>query len=161
MNRISQAGALFTGLRLIAVLALASAFCLPARASLGGDRSSIQADQAHMKARLQVNATGPYEVHAIQSPNGTVVNEYLSPTGKVFAVAWHGPFMPEMQQILGTYFQQYSAALQSQDQHFGHRPLNVQQSGLVVQTGGHFRAYSGRAFIPAMLPAGVKADDIQ
>jgi hypothetical protein len=102
-----------------------------------------------------------YDVHEIKAPGGTVVNEYVSPAGRVFAVAWHGPFVPDMQQILGAYFQQYSAALQSQPRHYGHRPLNIQEPGLVVQTGGHMRAYSGRAYVPEMLPQGVKADEIK
>jgi len=161
MIRFFQPRASCTWLRLMAVFALVAASCHPARASLGGDRTSIRTDQTHMNARIHVNSAGTYEVHAIQSPGGTVVNEYLSSTGKVFAVAWHGPFMPDLQQILGTYFQQYSSALQAQEHHFGHWPLNIQQTGLVVQTGGHFRAYSGRAFVPAMLPAGIKAENIQ
>lgn len=148
--------------RLFAAAAL-SLGCAPfALAALGGTLTSIQADRAHMQASLiRVTHAPAYEVHSIQSPAGTIVNEYLSPEGKVFAVAWHGPFMPEMQQILGAYFQQYSAALQTQAPHYGHNPLNIQQPGLVVQTGGHMRAYFGRAYLPAELPQGVEANEIK
>jgi hypothetical protein len=133
----------------------------PALASLGGDVTSVAADQAHMKASVEVKQAGGYEVHALRAPGGTVVNEYVSPSGRVFAVAWHGPFFPEMQQILGSYFQQYSAGLQAQKKPHGHGPLNLQQPGLVVQTGGHMRAYVGRAYIPEMLPPGLKVEDIK
>jgi hypothetical protein len=81
--------------------------------------------------------------------------------GTVFAVAWRGHFVPDMQQIMGAYFDQYSAALQSQQKHFGHHPLNIQQSGLVLQTGGHMRDYFGRAYIPSLLPQGFSPDQIQ
>jgi hypothetical protein len=114
-----------------------------------------------MKASVKVTQAAAYNVHEIQAPGGTVVKEYVSPTGRVFAVAWHGPFVPEMQQILGAYFQQYSAALQSAPKHYGHRPLDIEQPGLVVQASGHMRAYWGRAYVPEMLPQGVKADEIK
>jgi hypothetical protein len=132
----------------------------PALASLGGDVTSVAADQANMKASLEVKQAEGYEVRALRVPGGTVVSEYVSPAGRVFAVAWHGPFFPEMQQILGSYFQQYSAALQEKKP-YGHRPLNLAQPGLVVQTGGHMRAYVGRAYIPEMLPQGLKVDEIR
>jgi hypothetical protein len=134
---------------------------LPAVASLGGDISSVQADTAHMRASASQSGGSSYQVHQLQSPTGTVVNEYLSSSGTVFAVTWHGPFMPDMQQIMGSYFQQYSAALSSQSRQYGHRPLNIQQPGLVVQTSGHMRAHWGRVYVPALLPAGVSADQLQ
>jgi len=140
---------------------LVGALSCPALAALGGDVTSVEADQAHMKASLDVKQAEGYAVHALRAPGGTVVSEYVSPAGRVFAVAWHGPFFPEMQQILGSYFQQYSAALQARKRVYGHHPLNLEQSGLVVQTGGHMRAYIGRAYIPEMLPAGLKAEEIK
>lgn len=136
-------------------------FALPALAALGGDVNSVEQDRAYMNASVQVTHAGAYDVHAIQAPGGTVVNEYVSPSGTVFAVAWHGPSVPQMQQILGSYFQQYSSALQAQTKHYGHRPLDIQLPGLVVQTGGHMRAYFGRVYVPAMVPEGVTADEIK
>ena len=94
-------------------------------------------------------------------PGGTVVDEYISSAGKVFAVAWHGPFPPPLQQILGEYFQQYSDALQTKPKAHGHRPLNIEQSGLVVQTAGHMRDHYGRVFLSNQLPQGVTASEIQ
>jgi Protein of unknown function (DUF2844) len=132
----------------------------PALAALGGDVTSVAADQAHMKASLEVKPSEGYQIHALRAPGGTVVNEYVS-AGRVFAVAWHGPFFPEMQQILGSYFQQYSAALQARKRVYGHHPLDLEQPGLVVQSGGHMRAFMGRAYIPEMLPAGLKAEQIK
>jgi len=149
----------FTPLGLVALFILG--FCLPVLGALGGDANSIEADRTHMNASIKVTQAEGYDVHEIQTPGGTVVNEYVSPAGRVFAVSWHGPFIPEMQQILGAYFQQYSAALQAEPKHYGRRPLNIQQPGLVVQASGHMRAYFGRAYVPEMLPQGVKADEIK
>lgn len=151
----------FPRLRLTAVMAIALGSSLPALASLGGDVNSVAADRTHMNASVNVTHSDAYDMHEIQSPGGTVVDEYVSSAGKVFAVAWHGQFPPQMQQILGAYFQQYTAALQAQPKHYGHRPLNIQTPGFVVQTGGHMGAYFGRAYIPEMLPQGMKADEIK
>jgi len=148
-------------LRVLAGLVALAAFNLPALASLGGNVDSVGADRAHMNASVKVTPNGSVNVQEIQGPEGTVVNEYVSPTGSVFAVAWHGHFVPDMQQIMGSYFDQYSAALQSQDKHFGRHPLNIKQTGIVVQTGGHMRDYFGRAYIPSLLPQGFDPDQIQ
>ena len=78
---------------------------LPAFAELGGDASSVQADQAYMQASLRTTTAQAYTVHEIQAPTGIIVREYVSPTsGKVFGVAWQGPWPPDMRQILGNYF---------------------------------------------------------
>lgn len=139
---------------------------LPAFAVLGGDASSVSADAVHMKATAEVQIkrapTGLYTTHTIQSPQGTVVREFVSPDGRVFGVAWQGPFIPNLQQILGTYFQQYStAAREAKSKRAGRRPLNIRQPGLVVQTSGMMRSYWGRAYAPDLLPQGVSANEIQ
>ena len=151
----------WTYFRWLAGMVCLAALNLPALASLGGNLDSVGADRAHMNARITVSSNDGFNIHQIQGPEGTVVDEYVSSTGTVFAVAWHGEFVPDMQQIMGNSFAQYSAALQSEQKHYGHHPLNIQQSGLVVQTGGHMRNYFGRAYIPSLLPQGFNPDTIQ
>jgi hypothetical protein len=151
----------FPSLRWMVASAFLAASTLPAMASLGGNTNSVEADRAQMNAAVQVSQHDTYAVHEIRAPEGTVVKEFVSPEGKVFAVAWHGQFPPQMQQILGTYFQQYTAALAAQQKHYGHRPLDIETPNLVVESGGHMRAYVGRAYLPDSLPAGMTADQIQ
>jgi hypothetical protein len=153
--RPSQLGLMGVGLMMLAL-------ALPASASLGGDLGSVQADQAQMKASIKITQSDAYAVHEMKTETGTVVREYVASDGHVFGVAWHGPFMPSMQQILGTYFPQYITALKAAKagQH-GRRPLNIQEPGLVVQSGGHMRAYSGRVYVPEMMPQSVNADLIK
>jgi hypothetical protein len=151
--------------RLVFTLALLLAMALPASASLGGNVSTVESDRAQMNARIQVTQHDAYAVHELEMPGGTVIDEYVSPGGTVFAVSWHGQFPPPMQQILGSLFQKYTAALQAQSNAtqpriYGHRPLNIQEEGLVVETNGHMRAHAGRAYIPGMLPEGVTVDQI-
>lgn len=143
-----------------ALIILATAF--PAWASLGGDTASIQADQLHMQGSRTTKVAESFTVHEIQSASGTVVREYLSPEGQVFAVAWNGRWMPDLRQLLGGYFEQYRAAVQPPSgARVVRRPIVIDQPGLVVQIGGHIRAFSGRAYVPEMLPSGVRAEDIQ
>ena len=135
---------------------------LPAWASLGGDRASIDADQLHLQGTRTTKAVESYTVHEIQAANGIVVREYVSPEGKVFAITWNGPWMPDLRQLLAGYFEQYRTALQSRSgPRMARRPVAIEQPGLVVQVGGHIRAFSGRAYVPDMLPSGVRAEEIQ
>ena len=144
----------------LTVLILTTA--LPAFAALGGDASSVQADQSHMQGSLRTTQTEAYTLHEIRAATGTVVREYVSSSGKVFAVAWQGPWPPDMRQLLATYFAPYQQALQSQaNARAGRRPLLIQQPGLVVQAGGHMRSFAGRAYLPQMLPQGVSAEEIR
>jgi len=146
----------------ILVVAVILVAALPVWASLGGDMASIQADQVHMQGTRTMKAADSYMVHEIQGANGTVVREFVTAEGKVFAVAWHGPWMPDLRQILGNHFDQFAHAAQSQSNlRIGRRPLTINQPGLVVQNGGHLRAFAGKAYVPDMLPSGVRAEDIQ
>lgn len=141
------------------VLALPS----PASASLGGDETTVQADHARMKGTLRNTPTKAYTVHEIKAPTGTVVREYVSPDGKIFAVVWQGPFLPDLRQLLGSYFEQFSQSAQNlkRKHHRVRGPLLIREPGLVVQTGGHMRAYFGRAYIPELIPPGVHSEEIQ
>ena len=133
------------------------AVSFPAAASLGEDASSVQADQAQMQGRLQITSAGKFSVHEIQLPSTTVVKQYVSPAGMVFAVSWKGPSLPDLRQLLGRYFEQYAESARTQ----GAGPRAGRQRGLVVQSGGHMRAFVGRAYVPQMLPRGVLAEEIQ
>lgn len=135
---------------------------LPAFAGLGEDVSSVQADQAHMQGALRTTRTPSYTVHEIQAATGTVVREYVSSSGKVFGVAWQGPWPPDMRQILANYFEAYRQATQAEvNAHAGRRPLVIEQPGLVVHSGGHMRWFAGQAYLPAMLPQGVAPEAIR
>jgi hypothetical protein len=141
-------------------LALASLLVsVPAAATLGEDVSSVQADKTQMQDTLQITSAAKFAVHEIRVPSGIVVKEYVSTAGMVFAVSWQGPSMPDLQQVLGRYFEQYTDAAKTTVGGRGRRV--IQQPGLVVQSGGHMRAFFGRAYAPQMLPGGVVAEDIQ
>jgi hypothetical protein len=150
-----------TGVSLVPALLILTA-SLPVWASLGGDVVSVQADQVHMQGSLRTTENSAYSVHEIQAPNGTVVREYVSPQGKVFGIAWQSPWPPDMRQLLGSYFDQYTHVAKSQSvSRLGRRPLMIRQPGLVVQMGGHARSFAGRAYVPDQLPSSVTAEAIR
>jgi hypothetical protein len=135
---------------------------VPGFAALGGDVSTVPADQAHMQGTLRINQSDAYAVHQIQAPTGIVVREYVSPAGKIFGVTWQGPWVPDMQQLLGDYFQQYADAAQAEvNKRPGRRPLHIIQPGFELQMFGHMRSFSGRAFVPQLIPPGVSPEAIQ
>lgn len=142
-----------------AVLTLA----IPAHlfAVLGGSEASVQTDQMHMQASLRTTQSGAYAVHELHGPSGIVVREYAS-GGTVFGVSWEGPWLPDMHQLLGSYFEAYQKALQSQGGgRNGRRPIHVELPGLVVNVAGHPRSFHGRAYVPTMIPQGIKAEEIR
>lgn len=146
------------GLVALLVMGLGS----PAFCALGSTSDSVVSDASRMKAVLKVSPAARYSIHELSTPTGIVVREYVSVSGKVFGVAWQGPFVPEMKLLLGDYFEQYRRLTEAQRESREKRgPLNIQDSTLVVQTGGHMGAYSGRAYDPRLLPQGTHSDEIQ
>ena len=153
MNWISRTRS-FQRLLSLSLLALA----LPAAASLGGDATSVQSDASNMRAQLRVTQRQSYAVHELQTASGVLVREYISPTGKVFGVSWQGSVLPDMRQVLGAY---YSRLTNASPNRRPQGPITINEPGLVLQSSGHMRAYTGKAYIPQMLPEGVRPDAIQ
>ncbi len=149
-------------LGLIGIAVFTLGICSSAHAALGGGLDSVQADQTQLKAHVILHQGQTYTVHEMKAGTGITVREYVSSEGRVFGIAWQGPFIPDMRQLLGTYFVQFSLAAKAQrESHVGRWPLNIQEPGLVVQTAGHIRAFSGRAYDPELLPAGVGVDAVR
>jgi hypothetical protein len=129
-------------------------------AELGGDAASVETDRAHMKAAVvPALPAQKYTVHELQGASGQVIREYVSPAGTVFAVAWNGPQMPDLRQLFGAYFGVYQQAARAK--RAGRGPLHINQSDLVVHSGGHMRAFSGLAYVPQLVPQDVAISEIK
>jgi hypothetical protein len=133
-----------------------------ALAELGGNVTTVDSDQQQMQgAKRAVRNAQSYSAHEFRAQSGTVVREFVSPGGKVFGVAWQGPRIPDLRQLLGSYYAEFERAT-TEARSIRHRgPLVIQEPGLVVQSGGHMRAYTGRAYAPDLLPEGVRAEEIR
>jgi hypothetical protein len=141
------------------VLVILAAVAPRAEAVLGGSVATVQTDQAALGASLRTAPTARFTTHELTAPSGTTVREYVSPAGTVFGVAWQGPSMPDLRQVLGPYFDQYISALEARRTR--RAPVRVEQPSLVVQSTGRMRAFAGKAYLPQGLPQGVSADEIQ
>ena len=143
-----------------ALLGTLAAVCVsaPALAGLGEEASSVEADRASMQAALRVTPGVDYELHEIQTPAGAVIHEYVSAQGKVFAVSWRGPGLPDLASLLGS----YSTTLQqaASHPHYNHHRLNIETPEVSMQSGGHLRTLYGRAWVPALLPQNFSLKDI-
>ena len=148
---------LIVGMVLAAMINPSSVF-----GSLGGDVTSVEADRGKMEATIQTTSRQLYTIHEMHTANNVTVREFVSPAGKVFGVAWQGASRPDMKQLLGAYFDQYTQAEQKQEaKRLGHGPLLIQQPGFVMQMSGHMRALAGRAYIPQLVPAGVQIEELR
>jgi hypothetical protein len=114
-------------------------------------------------AASAATSSSSYTVRETTLANSTVVREYLATDGSVFGIAWRGPQMPDLSDLLGSYFPQYVAGVKAVRAARGgaRGPVAVDQNGLSVRSGGHMGAFSGQAWLPSALPAGVSASDIQ
>lgn len=140
--------------------------CVPSTASatLGGDIGSVDSDRVHVQGSLVgITRTDAYAVHQLQAPSATSVREYVTSSGRVFGVAWQGPWMPDMRQLLGPYFDQYQAAVRAAQASPRRRrgSLAIETPGLVIHAMGHPRAFSGSAYVPALAPPGAGPDTVK
>jgi len=136
------------------------AMAFPAWASLGDNVTSVQRDKVQMKGTLRSVAAQHYVTHEIRTPNGQNVREFVAPDGNVFGVAWDGPFQPDMQQLLGSYFEPMKKAVAAQERQ-ARGPVSVETPALVFEQTGHTRNFRGRAYVPSMVPQGVDVTEIQ
>ncbi|APA87077.1 DUF2844 domain-containing protein [Paraburkholderia sprentiae WSM5005] len=155
-SRVRRAGKV-TALVSLALLAARSAY-----AELGGAPITPPLD-ASVSSRIASRATSSYTVRETALANGTVIREYLDARGAVFGVAWHGPRMPDLSDLLGSYFPQYIAGAQAAKaaRGGGRGPVAVERNGLVARSGGHMGALSGQVWLTPALPVGVSGSDIE
>ncbi|HZU41129.1 MAG TPA: DUF2844 domain-containing protein [Terriglobales bacterium] len=140
--------------------ALAIAIPLRAPAALGGDLGSVEADTAQFHGTVRILKMTTHTVLEIRTATGVTVREYVSPSGHVFGVAWQGRANPDLQQVLGPYYEQMMEAARSAGPVRG-RPFIIEEPNLVVQMSGTMRAHFGRAFDPKLMPAQVQPADIR
>jgi hypothetical protein len=144
---------------LLSSIVLAAGVSGPALAALGGDVTSIEADRVYLKGAVRVTPTVDYSVHEIDTSSG-VVQEYVSSSGKVFALSWRGAGIPDLRQMLGGYYGEFAQARNSAP-HYNHHQMEIRTPNVVVQSSGHLRTFFGRAWVPALLPANFPLNDVR
>jgi hypothetical protein len=146
---------------ILGVLLILTLGTVPAWAVLGQYESSVSVDQQYLRSADRVQAFQAYKVHQLTSASGTIIREYVSPAGKVFGVTWQGPFMPNMQQLLGSYVTNLQTASPAQT-HVRHlRGLIVKTNDFVFFNGGRMRFWKGSAYVPSLIPSNVSAEVVR
>ncbi len=109
------------------------------------------------QARVQ---DGGFSVRTTESGSSTV-REYVTAGGIVFGLAWNGLTHPDLGKLLGGYATDYQMGVRQSPRVFGRRSHIVNTGRVVVEKWGHMRSQKGRAYDPALLPQGVRADEIK
>jgi len=134
------------------VLILAAAAALGQAAGvlpvLGEPLGQAQNSQASVR-RLSAAVA----VHEYRTADGGALRAYAVAGGAVFGLAWETPTAPNLSLLLGQRFEAYQRAAAAQSKRKG--PLYVHSGDLVVEMSGHMRDFRGRAYLAAMIPAGM------
>jgi hypothetical protein len=154
-------------LALLAAAALVTASAAtPCLASLGRAPSSFAGTSSVHQARALAAASGTtagstsYSVSTTTLTGGTTVREYVGADGVVFAVTWNGPFLPDLRELLGQHFTTLTNESARQPK-AGRGQVRVARPDVTIESGGHMRAYAGRAWINSRLPAGFDTDTLE
>ncbi|MDD2540487.1 MAG: DUF2844 domain-containing protein [Desulfuromonadaceae bacterium] len=132
-----------------------------AHAVLGGGVDTIAVDRKVLQAvHRATTAHKGYTVEEIVS-DAMTVREYVSPSGVVFGIAWNGYVNPDLTQLLGAYWGEYSAARQKAERRYGTNRQKLSTNSTVVEKWGHMRNLQGRAYVPSLIPSGVGIGEIK
>jgi len=143
---------------LVTVLLAAASAPHADRAALGEPEAAIDGEAQRQHASIKSTERANYRIHDVALPSGTVLREFSTAGGNVFAVAWSGPVIPDLREALGRYYDAFAAAAAAK--RGGRHRLAIRQDDLVLRSNGHMRAYTGLAYLPQALPAGVSADEL-
>ena len=156
--------------RRLLIWAVLAASAAPVMATLGqapsmplvtqAPSASSPAPGARLLLALPAGRSGAYAIHESVLDTGTTVTELATPSGVVFAVAWRGPVLPDLNALLGEYFKTFRQEAQ-QARAAGRRgsPVAVDADGLVVRSNGRMRNFFGSAYAPGLVPADVNIKD--
>jgi hypothetical protein len=144
---------IFTGLLMLMMASL------PAWGALGGDAASVDSDVQALHGQHIMMAKTGYNLHQITMPDGSVVDEFVSPSGVVFGVSWQGRYLPNLQQLLGSYvtnFQQGQRAVVAP-----RRSVIVRGDNFEFYSTGHLQSFRGRAYVPTLVPANLTPEVVR
>ena len=132
---------------------------VPAWAALGGEVSSVNSDAQVLRGQHSMVAKVGFTMHQITTPDGGVVNEFVSPAGVVFGVSWQSHFIPNLQQLLGSYVTNLQQGQRTEV--IPRHAVTVQGDNFMLYSFGHGRSFRGRAFVPGLVPANLTPEVVQ
>lgn len=115
--------------------------------------------------RAQANKSVPqtlgYSTQESLLENGTLIREFADSDGIVFAIQWQGPVLPDLQLLMGKYFDIFK--LQAEEMRQSGRRSSVvsfSRDGLVMQSSGRQRSFSGFAYAVSSVPVGLEIKNV-
>lgn len=109
-------------------------------------------------ATLRTPAGATYTRVQQRLESGTTVSEYVDAQGLVFAVAWAGPFLPELPALLGRHYEAFERHART----VGRSPsVVIRQPAVVIVSSGRMGAFQGHAWLPSSLPLGFETGSLQ
>jgi hypothetical protein len=143
-------------LRILLILLMGT---LPAWATLGEYEGSVGLDQQVLHGEYREEVRAGYKLHQITTSDGAVIREYISPDGKVFAIAWQSRMLPNLRQLLGSYFPRVKQAAEAKVQRGG--PLVINTADFVYFSGGRMKNFYGNAYVPSLFPKNVTPEVVR
>lgn len=131
-----------------------------ALAGLGGPPANLGSEISDSKAATVSTGQASYTQLTKTLQSGTTLQEYVAGNGKVFAVRWSGPYLPDLREILGGHFDTLVAESKARTGR-GRSALAIRRDDVTIISGGHMGSFEGKAWIPGSLPAGFTPDDIR
>lgn len=125
----------------------------PASATLGGSVTSVIRHHAAWKMAHSVRAMQKYSVHQGRTPSGSVLREYVNPSGKVFAVVWDGESDLQWSDLLGEYTDRYFAAARTSRK--GLHLVTANDGAFQCAVFRSTRVWMGHAVLTSAMPIGV------
>ncbi len=127
---------------------------LPCRFALPPRKSATQRHPARLHRHHRA-----YSVHESTDADGITVREYVLPSNVVFAVTWDGPVRPDMRALLGSYFPNFVSA--GEERLRGTGTLILSNGELQIESAGRPGHFLGMAYIPRLMPADLRANNLQ
>jgi hypothetical protein len=150
-------------LELLCFISLLGLVSDPVLAVLGEDQNTIETDRQRVSGeRAPAKEKNGYRVETVKSP-AMILEEYVDSKGTIFAVTWKGEGFPDLEKLFGQYFEEFQKGLteRRKDPRLRRRPISMKTDHLVVETGGRRRSFTGRAFVPSLVPTGMNDQEIR
>lgn len=124
----------------------------------------IKEQRLHSLSHAASNAATPKFRVVESQTDANLVKEFVREDGIVFAVSWKGLQQPDLSELLGSYFPDFSRGLADQRAEARQEKLtrvrgqSIALNGdLIVEHSGHQRNIMGHVFVKSLLPEGVDA----
>jgi hypothetical protein len=143
-------------------LGIASMLPLASYAALGGAPGTGAVSQSMLRSAVFLDnpaAATPYAMRPTYGAGGVMIHEYVLPSNVVFAVTWQGPVRPDMSALLGSYFPNFTNAAAGRARGVG--PMIEHNGDFYIESAGRAGHFFGKAYLPRLVPATVRVEQLQ